>query len=208
MEEFGFTVQQASFAFSCASIAFVTCSPISGFVADKIPKHRMKTMITAGLLLNSVSASSLLWSAGWSLPARMVYGFCFCFCEGLISTITFAPALPDMHRSAGLARRQGGSAAGIPPEAATNCVTSVFMTVQTFGGVLGPAIGAPLLSRYGFRVTLPICGSLMLVFGVLFAALLCCGCVDGAKPDGPDEDASVEHDGDGEGESDRLLSSS
>ena len=50
MDEFGYTVQQASFAFSCASIAFVTCSPISGFVADKIPKHRMKTMITGGLV--------------------------------------------------------------------------------------------------------------------------------------------------------------
>ena len=172
------------------------------------PLRLLPSKEAAAQLLNSVSASSLLWSAGWSLPARMVYGFCFCFCEGLISTITFAPALPDMHRSAALARRKGGSAAGIPPEAATNCVTSVFMTVQTFGGVLGPAIGAPLLSRYGFRVTLPICGSLMLVVGALFAVLLCCGCVDGAKPDRPDEDLSVEHDGGGEGESDRLLSSS
>ena len=49
-------------------------------------------------------------------------------------------------RTAELARKRGGGAACIPHEAATNNVTSIFVTLQTVGGLLGPFLGAPLLA--------------------------------------------------------------
>ena len=45
MGEFGFSIEKASLCFTCASLAFVTCSPINGAIGDKIPKHTMKRMI-------------------------------------------------------------------------------------------------------------------------------------------------------------------
>ena len=76
-----------------------------------------------------------------------------CFTEGLCSTIIFACCLPDCHRTAELARKSTADpptvatdARLLSSEAATNYVTSLFVTLQTVGGLVGPFVGAPLLA--------------------------------------------------------------
>jgi MFS family permease len=221
MGEFDFSIQQASLCFTCASLAFVICSPISGYVGDKIPKHQMKQMIVAGLLLNFCNASSLQWSQGWALSTRMAYAYVVCFLEGLCSTVTFACALPDCHRTAELARQRGGPAVGVPAEASTNNVTSIFVTVQTVGGLLGPFLGAPLLAGtsnpFGlrdnlgtpFRVAIPTMCSGMLAMAVLMIALMAGGCVPNRKGEDGEGGGGMggARDGD-DGETEGLVNSS
>ena len=55
MGEFGFSIEKASLCFPCASLAFVTCSPINGAIGDKIPKHTMKRMIITVSWLRMIS---------------------------------------------------------------------------------------------------------------------------------------------------------
>ena len=55
MGEFGFSIEKASLCFTCASLAFVTCSPINGAIGDKIPKHTMKRMIITVSWLRMIS---------------------------------------------------------------------------------------------------------------------------------------------------------
>lgn len=73
MGEFSFSIQRASLCFTCASLAFAICSPIMGYIGDKIPKHTMKWMVVVGLLLNVLNASSLQWTQSWQLQHRIVY---------------------------------------------------------------------------------------------------------------------------------------
>jgi MFS family permease len=41
-EEFGYTIGQASLAFSCASFAYACGSPLAGSVSDCVPKPKRK----------------------------------------------------------------------------------------------------------------------------------------------------------------------
>lgn len=164
-------------------------------------------MIVTGLLLNVINASSMQWTQSWGLEQRKVYAYIVCFTEGFCSTVMFACCLPDCHRTAELARHApagkggdgGAGARALPVEAATNYVTSLFVTLQTIGGLLGPFIGAPLLAGtsnpFGLtdlvelgenpgghiRVAIPTMCSGMLVVALLMIVLMLCGCVPNGK---------------------------
>ena len=88
-------------------------------------------------------------------------------------------------------------AALLPREAATNYVTSLFVTLQTVGGLVGPFIGAPLLAGtanpFGLndvvvdnpgghiRIAIPTMCSAMLVVALLMSSLMLGGCVPNGK---------------------------
>ena len=116
----------------------------------------------------------------------------------------FACCLPDCHRTAEIARKAtvaGASvstdAALLSREAATNYVTSLFVTLQTVGGLVGPFIGAPLLAGtanpFGLhdvvadnpgghiRIAIPTMCSGMLVVALLMSSLMLGGCVPNGK---------------------------
>lgn len=127
-----------------------------------------------------------------------------CFTEGLCSTVLFACCLPDCHRTAEIARKTNVAGASVatdaallPREAATNYVTSLFVTLQTIGGLVGPFIGAPLLAGtanpFGLhdvmvdnpgghiRIAIPTMCSGMLVVALLMSSLMLGGCVPNGK---------------------------
>ena len=198
-----------------------TLCTCAGWVGDSIPKHKMKTMVVVGLLLNFCNASSLQWSQAWPLSARTTHAYVVCFTEGFCSTVIFACCLPDCHRTAELARKRGGPAgpaAAIAAEASTNNVTSIFVTVQTVGGLLGPFLGAPLLAGtanpfgladvFGspFRVAIPTMCFGMLAMAVAMMVLMAGGCVPNGKgEDGEDGAAGVQEGGDAD-EKEGLVS--
>ena len=138
-DEFGYSIARASLAFTCASFAYATCSPISGAIVDRIHPGKRKRMIAVMMLVCGCSSSSILpYQLAWSQPVREVYAYVFCAVEGMFSTLLNAPCLPDMHRTA---RRASG---GASDEMTTNMVTSIFTTIRMAGGIFGPAVGSQI----------------------------------------------------------------
>ena len=116
-DEFGYSIARASLAFTCASLAYATFSPISGSIVDKLPASKRKHMIAIMLLVCGCSSSSILpYQLAWAQPTREMYAYFFCAIEGMLSTALNAPCLPDMHRSA---RR---ASSGATDEMTTNMV--------------------------------------------------------------------------------------
>ena len=102
-DEFGYSIGQASLAFSCASIAYAIFSPVAGSVTDCIQVHKRKFFICAFLYICGISSSSILpYQLTWSLEARRIYAYVFCFQEGTLATFLSAPCLPTMHEQAKL----------------------------------------------------------------------------------------------------------
>ena len=136
-----------------------------------------------------------------------VLQYAICFTEGFCSTVLFACCLPDCHRTAEIARKStnadstdatvASDAALLSREAATNYVTSLFVTLQTVGGLVGPFVGAPLLAGTAnpfalkdivaenpgghIRIAIPTMCSGMLVVALLMIALMLGGCVPSGK---------------------------
>lgn len=161
--------------------------------------------------------------------------YVICFTEGLCSTILFACCLPDCHRTAELARKAtadastvAADAALLSSEAATNYVTSLFVTLQTVGGLVGPFIGAPLLAGTSnpfslkdvvadnpgghIRIAIPTMCSGMLAVALLMIILMLGGCVPNGKgmddlPVKAQQGATGDRElsGEGDNERERLL---
>ena len=80
------------------------------------------------------------------------------------STLVYAGQLPAL--------LEVGAKAGHADEAATNMISTIFSTFGNLGGIVGPAVGAPMLSVWGFRTAIAVWGCVSLVgCGVLALAL-------------------------------------
>ena len=136
-----------------------------------------------------------------------VLQYAICFTEGFCSTVLFACCLPDCHRTAEIARKStnadstdatvASDAALLSREAATNYVTSLFVTLQTVGGLVGPFVGAPLLAGtanpFGLtdnvaenpgghiRIAIPTMSSGMLAVALFMTITMLGGCVPNGK---------------------------
>ena len=172
-EEFGYTIGEASLAFSCASFTYGVFSPISGSVVDCIKtRHRRFVMISMALLACGLSSCSIgPWQLRWSLDVRKVIAYIFCCHEGMFSTFLQSPCLPVMHdySQAALKRRNCKN-----DEMTTNITTSVFTTIRMCGGILGPGIGSQILAARGFRWAIPFWGVSMLCGSALTCVIISC----------------------------------
>ena len=196
-EEFGYSIGQASLAFSCASIAYAIGSPLAGSVTDCVPTEKRKYMINAALYLCGFSSMTIgNWQLSLDVSVRRVIAYVFCCQEGLCSTFLQAPVLPTMQEAAQKAekehklRRYGYVATKVAEdhdvdggskveedkeeidEMTTNITTSLFTTIRMGGAILGPAVGAEIVARDGFRTAIPFWGLVMLIGGVVYSAQL------------------------------------
>jgi|EP01043_Picozoa_sp_COSAG02_P041802 MFS family permease len=196
-EEFGYSIGQASLAFSCASIAYAIGSPLAGSVTDCVPTDKRKYMINAALYLCGFSSMTIgKWQLSLDVSVRRVIAYVFCSQEGLCSTFLQAPVLPTMQDAAQKADKEhrlrrygyittkvaenhdvvGGSEAEEDreevDEMTTNITTSLFTTIRMGGAILGPAVGAEIVAKDGFRTAIPFWGLAMLIGGVIYSAQL------------------------------------
>jgi len=199
-EEFGYSIGQASLAFSCASFAYAIGSPLAGSVTDCVPTEKRKYMINAALYLCGFSSMTIgKWQLSLDLSVRRVIAYIFCSQEGLCSTFLQAPVLPTMQEAAHKADKEhklrqygyivtkvaddhnvdyGSEAEGDREkideidEMTTNITTSLFTTIRMGGAILGPAVGAEIVAKDGFRTAIPFWGLVMLIGGVVYSAQL------------------------------------
>jgi hypothetical protein len=76
------TIGQASLAFSCASIAYATFSPIAGSVTDCVHQDRRKYMINIALYVCGISSNTIRdYQLKWPLATRKIIAYVFCFQE-------------------------------------------------------------------------------------------------------------------------------
>ena len=232
-EEFGYSIGQASLAFSCASFAYAIGSPLAGSVTDCVPTEKRKYMINAALYLCGLSSMSIgKWQLSLDVSVRQVIAYIFCAQEGLCSTFLQAPVPPTMQDAAHKAdkehklRRYGYTATKIVDqtvdcvneaegkvddidEMTTNITTSLFTTIRMGGAILGPAVGAEIVAKDGFRTAIPFWGLVMLIGGLVYSAqllvwVLVWGSSSATKPNRIDDSAATreEH----ETERERLIS--
>jgi len=114
--------------------------------------------------VGSVQLSIAPYQLGWSLEARTWYLLAYLILEGFGATLVYAGQLPAL--------LEVGAKAGHADEAATNMISTIFSTFGNLGGIVGPAVGAPMLSVWGFRTAIAVWGCVSLVgCGVLALAL-------------------------------------
>lgn len=233
-EEFGYTIGQASLAFSCASIAYAIGSPLAGSVTDCVPTEKRKYMINAALYLCGISSMTIgNWQLRLDVSVRRVIAYVFCCQEGLCSTFLQAPVLPTMQEASQKARKEhklrrygyigtkvvedydvvGGSEVEehkeVIDEMTTNITTSLFTTIRMGGAILGPAVGAEIVASDGFRTAIPFWGLAMLIGGVVYSTQLLIwaalwGSSSAAMPNQTDESVATREEN--ETERERLIS--
>ena len=104
------------------------------------------------------AAWSTLSTQTWPMDTRLVYLWCYLVLEGFGATLVFAGLLPAM--------LEVGAKA-------TNLISTVFGAFGNLGGIVGPAIGAPLLSQGGFRLAIATWGVVALLSSVILGCAVC-----------------------------------
>eukprot|EP01043_Picozoa_sp_COSAG02_P008432 COSAG02_NODE_269_length_26468_cov_4.489021_19_plen_182_part_00 len=125
----------------------------------------------------------------WPMNTRLVYLWCYLVLEGLGATLVFAGLLPAMlevgAKAGEFSTRFSESKCqavcspyrrchtGHDDESATNLISTVFGAFGNLGGIVGPAIGAPLLSQGGFRLAIATWGVVALLSSVILGCAVC-----------------------------------
>lgn len=131
------------------------------------------------------------------METRLAYLWCYLVLEGLGATLVFAgllPAMLEVGAKSGtrfrlrlfLPTKQNANERLVPgvlttfvccqtgheDESATNLISTIFGSFGNLGGIVGPAIGAPLLSMGGFRLAIATWGVVALFSAVLLGSMV------------------------------------